>query len=249
MELKYQNWIPVRSPGLRYYAGRIIANDPFSLVRYGEGEWRVVVPEMHVKKQRVFSEWHTEEAQDAMRETLLGYHQDERYLPAIWHQRYYAKNGRLRKIQRWLTENELGDIPWHDGRLFRRATERDRVHVIVEAIRECPLPLVIVGPGRIEEKMREKFKIERFISIHPTHAYNHRGKTVGEILKIDTPSLVSFSAGGTANILIHRLFPFIGEESFLIDFGALWEGLAGKRTRPYHRSLSPARIKKNWEGA
>jgi len=246
--IKYRDWIPVRSPGLNWYAQEIRSGVPFSLSRYGEGEWRVIVPAMHVKKQRVYSEWHAEKAQDKLRLTLINCHTSDRYYPAIWHQRGAARGGRMTKIKSWMKHNNLDWIKWHDGRLWRRATERDRVSIMVKAIRDQKLPLVVVGPKRIEQRMKGKFDVARFIPIHPTHAYNDRGKIVKSVLRFDKPALISFSAGGTANILIHTLFPFIGEESYLIDFGALWEGLSGHRTRPYHKSLSPSRVRKNGEG-
>jgi len=236
------------SPGIEWYADEIRNSSPFSLSRYGEGEWRVIVPEMHVKKQRIYSEWRAKEAQDDLRHTLLCCHDDPRYFPAIWHQRYFAKDGRAAKITGWLGENELDWISWHDGRVWRRATESDWVHTIVSAIRSQPLPIVIVGPKSIKNVVKSKFSVAKFIEIHPHHAYYDRVKIIEEIESFDKPALISFSAGGTANILIHTLFPTIGQHSFLIDFGALWEGLAGKRVRPYHRALTAGRIRKNWEG-
>lgn len=245
---KYFDWIPVFSPGINWYADEILKGNPFSLARYGEGEWRVVIPAIPVKKQNLYSEWRDEEAQDAMRHTLIEYHRHDRYFPAIWHQRAYAKDGRLNKIKTWLAENDLENIPWHDGRLWRRAVENDRVFAIVNAIRKQPLPLVVVGPDRVRHTMTKRFRMSKFIDIHPTHAYYDHDRIVERVLSFDEPALISFSAGGTANILIHTLFPEIGDRSFMIDFGALWEGLSGKRVRPYQRALTRDRIEKNWEG-
>ena len=139
------------SPGIQGHARCIRAGLPYSFLRYGEGEWRVVVPELHVKKQRVFSEWHPESAQQAMRDTLLNCHKEWNYCPAIWHQRYYARDGRDIKIEGWLSRNGLDWIPWHDGRVWRRSIERNIFHHVVTALRECPLPLVFVGPEAIRQ--------------------------------------------------------------------------------------------------
>ena len=241
-----EGWVPVASPGIEWYAAEIRDGAPFSMCRYGEGEWRVICPDMHLKQQRVFSEWHSDEAQDDLRATLLNCHDHERYWPCIWHQRYFAKDGRLAKVTGWLEENGLEDINWHDGRVWRRATENDRVHVITSAIRDQTLPFVVVGPDRIREAMGNNFNVAKFIAIHPHHAYYDRDEIVRKVLKFGKPALISFSAGGTSNILIHTLFPEIGEQSFMIDFGAMWEGLAGRKTRPYHKSLTIGRIKKAW---
>jgi hypothetical protein len=236
------------SPGIKWYARRIRERASFSFARYGEGEWRVIVPEMHVKKQRVFSEWHADEAQDAMRRTLLKYHNHLRYCPAIWHQRYYAKDGRDVKIEGWLNRNHLNEIDWHGGRVWRTAIENNAFFPVVKAIRSCVLPLIVVGPSKIKAAMEKKFKVAKFIEIHPFHAYHERFSILGEIALFDEPALISFSAGGTANILIHALFPLVGERSFLIDFGASWEVLSGNKIRPYAKGLNRQRLHKNWEG-
>jgi hypothetical protein len=236
------------SPGIEWYANRIQVGLPFSFARYGEGEWRVIVPEMHVKKQQMFSEWHDVAAQDAMRYTLLRCPSDPLYYPAIWHQRYFAKDGRADKIESWLSRNNLTEIKWHDGRVWRRAIENDNFHHIVNAVRKCPLPLVVVGPKSIKLATMKKLPVAKFIEIHPTHAYHDRFAIVGQIALLKEPSLISFSAGGTANILIHTLFPLIGSHSLLVDFGASWDVLSGKQIRPYAKKLTAQRIGKNWEG-
>ena len=185
-----------------------------------------------------------------MRDTLLNCHKEWNYCPAIWHQRYYARDGRDIKIEGWLSRNGLDWIPWHDGRVWRRSIERNIFHHVVTALRECPLPLVFVGPEVIRQIVEKKFKVTEFIAIHHLHAYNHREKIVKAVLSFGEPAMISFSAGGTANILIHTLFPEIGDRSILVDFGASWEILAGKnrRVRPYAKALTPQRIRKNWEG-
>ena len=246
--IKYHDWIPVRSPGLSFYAEEIVSGRPFSLLRYGEGEWRVIHPDMHIKKHNIYSEWKAEVAQNRLRNTLVNYHKHPRYWPAIWHQRYYDKDGRLSKIQRWLKESNLQDIPWHDGRLWRRATERLTFHIVVKALRKAPLPLVFVGPERIKS-ICKKLPVHDFITIDPTHAYNKLDETMEKILRRvpDEGAIVSFSAGGTANIMIHSLFSQLGESCFLIDFGAVWEGLVGMKTRPYHKPLKQADINRMWK--
>lgn len=246
--IKYEDegWIPVRSPGIGFYAREILANRPFSFVRYGEGEWRVMHPDLGLKRHPIYSEWKDEEAQDRLRATLANYHKHPRYWPALWHQRWYDKDNHMGKVKGWLREHDASDIPWHDGRVWRRATERDTGSIIINALRKQPLPLVFVGPPHMECVQR-RFKGCRFIEIHYAHAYYDIDEIEKTILKIKEPALISFSAGGTAKIMIHDLFPKIGEWSFMIDFGAFWEGLCGRKARVYQRGLTPERLKKNWQ--
>lgn len=240
--------IPTFRAGPEEHTRCIRAGLPYSFARYGEGEWRVIVPDIYVKQQRIYSEWHSDYAQDALRDTLLKCYPDWNYCPAIWHQRAYAKDGRDRKIAKWLSDNSLDWINWYDGRVWRRAIESDRFHIVVDAVRACPLPLIFVGPEAIYKAVKGKFNVAKFVQIHPYHAFYDRAKIASKILSFGEPAMISFSAGGTANILIHTLFPLIGHHSIMVDFGASWEVLSGKRTRPYTKTLTPGRIRKNWEG-
>lgn len=232
---------------MQFYAGEIVAQRPFTFLRYGEGEWRTIHPNMRIKKHHFYSEWREPKARQRLRNTLLSYHEHVRYWPAIWHQRWYAKDGHLPKIKGWLKENGLENIPWHDGRLWRRTLENDAAYPIIRALRDQPLPIVFVGPRQIR-KVQKKFTGARFIEVHYTHAYDNIGKIEKAILKIGEPAVFSFSVGGTAKIMIHNLFPKIGDESFLIDFGAFWEGLCGGRARVYQRNLDERRLRRNWTG-
>jgi hypothetical protein len=245
--IKYRKWIPVRSLGIKFYAREIRAGRPFTFVRYGEGEWRTICPNMGVKGHHIYSEWQERQAQDRLRNTLQSYHAHPRYWPAIWHQRWLAKSGNLTNVKTWLGENGLGGIPWHDGRLWRRATENDQAHIVVMAMKEQELPIVFVGPAKIRGVLKH-FKGASLIETHYTHAYYDIPKIKKAILSIDHPALFSFSVGGTAKIIMHDIFPQIGDESFMIDFGAMWEGLCGKKARVYQRELDEKRLRKNWTG-
>lgn len=246
--IKYKDWVPVRSPGLQFYADEIVAGCPFSLVRYGEGEWRSLHPDMQKKKNHIYSEWREAAAQKRLRDTLLNYHRHPRYWPAIWHQRAYATGERMGQIKRWLKENNLNDIPWHDGRLWRRAIEEDHnISIFVKGLKGASQPIIVVGPDRIKA-IGKHIKLHAFIPIHPTHAYYDIDKIKTTIRNMvpEDGAVICFSAGGTACILIHDLFPELGDKCFLIDCGAFWEALVGMKTRPYHKELDERKVEKLW---
>jgi hypothetical protein len=238
--------IPVYSPGIKWYADEIRANRPFSFVRYGEGEWRFIVPALPEKRGKD-SFWKLKEAQDSLRHTVLKCHHAKRYFPALFHQRHLASRGWLRPMMDWLAYHELDWIEWYDARVWRTATEHDQMHVIVAAIRESKLPVVVVGPKCIQDTVGKLGAI-KFIQVHPTQAYWNIAEIEKQILAIKQPALFSFSVGCNTKMMIHSLWPKIGAHSFMIDFGASWEGLCGGKTRPYHHSLTHHRIRKNWEG-
>lgn len=243
----HEGWIPVRSPGIRFYAKQILTGVPFSFMRYGEGEWRVMHPDIAPKTHPIYNEWLDDDAADRLRSSLINYHQHPRYWPAIWHQDWYNQANHLPRIRQWLEDNELSDIPWHDGRVWRRATEQDDAFPIIDAMRKQSLPIVFIGPDKIQGVLKH-FKGAQFIQVHYCHAYYDIDEIERKIINISQPALISFSVGGTAKILINDLFPEIGEWSYMIDFGAFWEGLCGKKARVYQWYLTEERLRKDWTG-
>lgn len=222
------------SYGVSFYAKEILSGIPFSLARYGAGEWRCLVPSLKDQlRSPGFEEWHgNDEAQARLRDTLLHRHDSPRYWVASWeHHNFRVRDG----IGEWLKETGLDKLDWHWGGVWRDAFMQDNVHTVVKAMRAQSLPLVFVGPDRIRP-VCDHIEVAGFISVDPLRAYSGWEETAQEVLNFSEPAVVSFSAGNTANILIHHLFPLVGEESFLIDFGALWDGMCGNRKRLYQRS-------------
>lgn len=247
--IKYEDWIPVRSPGLQFYCDEVVSGKPFSLVRYGEGEWRSLHPDMQVKKNHIYSEWREEDVQERLRDTLVNYHEHPRYWPAIWHQRAYAKDKRLDQVRRFIEQHGLEEIKWHDGRVWRRAIENRRIFPWVSALRHAQLPVIIVGPREIAG-VSKHIDVHAFIPIHRTHAY-YDIEDIKATIKERLPgegATICFSAGGTACILIHDLFLELGESCYLVDCGAFWEAMVGMKTRPYHKELRAADVQNLWQG-
>lgn len=239
--------IPIFDPGVEWYAEEIESGNPFSFIRYGEGEWHVIIPDIPLKGKNLMWD-ETPGAIEELRSTLRAHHDHERYWPAIWHQPYLIKTKQNPKVIKWLKEN-TSDIKWHRGRVWRLAIEGDKFFHIVQAIRRQKLPIVFVGPQKIR-CVEDKFSVSRFIEVPYKGAYHKRNKIERQILSFGKPAFIAFSVGAVSNILIHRLFPKIGDHSYLVDFGAVLEGLCGHGCRLYLRHMlkNPPRLQKNWEG-
>lgn len=232
----------VYDPGIEFYAEEILSGVPFSFPRYGEGEWHGILPTMHPKRHPQYSEWKEKEAREMLRSTVLNCHDHERYWPAVWHQEHPPVRNKLRD---WMLQTGSDEINWHWGGVWRAGAEQRTLFKVIDAIRQQELPFIVVGPESVR-CVESEISVARFIEIHPTHAYYDRDKIVQEILDIEEPALISFSAGGTADILIHRLFPEIGEMSYMIDFGAMWNGLCGTYKRAFQKRIGD-KIENQWK--
>jgi hypothetical protein len=247
--------IRVFSPGVQWYADEILSGVPFTLVRYGEGEWRAVVPKVPRKtfaratERKEFKRiWNNPEsgAEAELRKAVLNHHNHPRYWAAMWHFRHLARYHWLPSIKGWQDRNLGKDRVWHDGYVWRRAVEKGEFYPVVEALREQGLPIVVVGSDLLTG-LSDRLPIAHHIVIHRWEAYYHMDE-IRQAMLAQPPSLFIMCGGGPAKMLANWLFPVIGEQSFMIDFGASWEGLLGFRARRYFDHIPRHVIRQSWEG-
>jgi len=144
-----------------------------------------------------------------------------------------------------MLQTNTHELNWHWGGVWRAGAEQRTLFKIINAIRQQELPFIVAGPESIR-CIEDHMPVAEFIQIHPTHAYYDRDEIAQKILDLDEPALIAFSAGATASILIHRLFPEIGEQSYLIDFGAMWNGLCGTYKRAFQKRIGD-KIENQWK--
>jgi len=251
-------FIPTFSPGVGYYAKRVLEGEPFSLVRYGNGEWKLIVPDLPEWRRRRGKDskppsplrqmWESPTGRKATRESFLLTPKEENYFPAIWHQPMSRARGWLPVVKRFLVENGLEDLPWHDGNVFKDAVETDRMERMVLALRSQPLPVFLIGPDHLS-LLGDYLPVERHVVTHMMlHPVDDVLRLEEEVLACSQPGIFAFSCAIVGKILVQRLYPLLGQESFLIDFGSSWDGYCGHKSRGYHKSLTPKRIKLVLEG-
>ena len=235
--------IKVFDPGIEWYADEIRSGVPFSFIRYGEGEWHVAVPS--IKLKAVNARWkQAPRLVTEFQKTLLNHHEHNRYWQAIWHQSHLINQKYMARIKDYLAP--VKPIEWHRGRVWRLAIERCQFHHIVKAIQKIELPLIFVGPKPMRA-VEKHFSIAQFIQTDCRLAHLQCDQIEQQILEYGKPAFISFSAGITAKILIHRLFPKIGSHSYLVDFCAVWEGLCGHARRVYlEKMIKKNETNRNW---
>ena len=55
--------------------------------------------------------------------------------------------------------------------------------------------------------------------------------------------LFAFSASMATNVIVDELYPTIGQDCWMIDFGSIWEPYVGKFTRSYHHRYENLKLK------
>jgi hypothetical protein len=206
----------------------IKAGAPFKWVRYGDGEWFLVLgrrTETHSRSQ-VFSE----SLREAMRETVRDHHSK---VMAIQNEPYLRKIKLYQPIQDWLQANKVR-IDWRPGDILHRASASGRLAPFIRALNRP----VFVGPAHFRNLPIQGDLLE----IQPKDCWDRIDEIESEMRSFCAGRTVCISAGPAAKVLIHRLRH---EDMQLIDCGSLWDVYCGKRSRRYQKAMTPEIIERN----
>jgi hypothetical protein len=231
-------------PGLQYYAKRIEDNEPFTFIRYGDGEWAAILNE---SRQRTGSGSHSlkfPKMQQALRRSLTECPHNENYIVAL------RQTAMKSAINQWIAQNANG-LNWHDCTVFYKASKKGRLYPFVKAVKESALPLVVVGP-RWLRKLSRVFKGMTFVEIPPRDCWKKHDEIVTRTLAVaNGGAIISISAGPPAKVFAWRLYKEFeqrGQHNFILDLGTLWDPYCGKRSRQYMKRMTPDTIRRNTHG-
>lgn len=227
----------VESPGLGAYVQQLRDGQPFAFVRYGNGEWDCVLGLYHQTGSG--SQRFTPDLRDALAQSLVE-GREGRYYRAMQSTTYLRRVRILPRAESWLARNAPG-IQWQDGEVFTKASMKGQLYPLVAAM--SARQVVVVGPAWLGKLP--------FASAHVQVRAHDCWQDVGRIaalVRTYRDCVVTFSAGPTAKVLIHQLWPEMGEHSWLIDFGSLWDVYCDKPSRRYHKRITPAIRRRNMGG-
>lgn len=224
----------VFNPGIQYYADRIKDGIPFSFTKLGDGEMQRVIPGT---RQPNLSLQHPQfwTGKDEFLEILTHAWQDENYIVAFFHLYTFKKYGSFNYVNEWITHN-MPALHWHDATVWEKALIDGTLYPIVKAIREQPLPLILVGPKCIANIGKlAQWDIKQHIITHNSEAWRDRHSIVKQIADVREPAFFALSTGSVTKLIIYRAWPWIGHQSFLIDFGSTWNAFTEPCRRFQHR--------------
>jgi len=234
--------IKIHPTPLSYYVGRLAANEPFSFVRYGNGEWDGI----RGTRDKTGSGSQNLKVpglrQDLMRSLMMPY-PPQNYLLGM--QNYMQKRPEWPAVTQWLKVNAPGLI-WHNGDVFHWASSRAELWPLIQELRKKSL--IFIGPGFLR-KIAGRLPYKAFVEVRSKDCYRDKKRIRSAILKQPKPAVYCFSCGPLAKVLIYELFPILGKENFLIDFGSIWDVYCGVKSRTYHKKITAAKTSLNFKGS
>lgn len=226
----------VKSPGLEFYAAKLSNNEPFSFVRYGNGEWDCILQRYHMTKSK--SQRFTPDLRKALSASLSDKRSGEYYHAMNPDFMEHCKI--LPRAEAWLADNAPG-LDWHQCTVFCRASPRGVLHPFMKAMTQHRV--VVVGPPWLKALPFA----DEFVPIRARECWQDADAIVAQLRDLNDV-VISFSAGPATKALIHRLQPVVGTHSWLIDFGSLWDPFCGVKSRKYHGRVTPDVQRRNLTG-
>ena len=226
-------------PGLQWYVDKIKDNDPFTFIRYGDGEWSAIINDGRAMTGSRSHKLTIPAMQEQLRQSLLEKPVSDRYIIAL---RETALNA---QISNWITNSKVKG--WHDCTVFYKASRRGQLFPLLDAIRQSDFELVVIGPPNLSKlQAATGLPVKQFIPIPKRNCFGVITEKIKMVLEQkEKPMIISISAGPPGKLIAWRLFKHIGNNSFIIDFGSLWDVYSGSPSRKYQRNMKKETITKN----
>ncbi|EFK96510.1 hypothetical protein LDC_1463 [sediment metagenome] len=225
--------IRLENPPLSSYVEKLERGESFSFSRFGDGEWNAILgrPGENCDGHEFFPE-----LGQRLRETLIN------PLPYIYALQQLAIGQDGIAIARFCHKNRIVRT-WPNADVFHHASEEGRLLPLVSQLRK--MDVVIVGPQHLRKISQRVFKYIHFIEIPSRNCFLSAEKIKSDILAVaqnNSKVVYALSASMTANVLIHDLFPVLGSDNWMIDFGSVWDVYVGAPSRGYQRGTGWDRI-------
>jgi hypothetical protein len=207
---------------IEHYIDLINQGKPFTLVRYGDGEWLSILGD---KGRNCDGIKYTPLLQEELIRCLT---EKKSYYYTLLK---IAVTTQGSAINDFIVKNNIR-VNWMEGTVFVAANRHGRLAPFIEALRGRRI--LYVGPKHLSSIGRKVFPIKQFLEISSKDAFQFRKDIRNKIIEIaDDYDFIGFSAGPAAKIIIHDLYDIIGRDKTMFDFGSLWDGYTGVYSRLY----------------
>jgi len=211
---------------LAHYVASLQQGRPFSFSRFGDGEWSAILG-----RDGANCDGHVyfPELGERLRDTI--------FHPLDYHYAFQPKAMDLdgREIARFIGKHGV-QLAWHDADVFHDANLAGGLYPLVEQLRK--MDVVVVGASHLKHLKEDVFSYVDYVEIPPENCFLKVDEIKEQILDVAqgrSGLVFSLSASMAANVLIHDLYPLIGRDHWMIDFGSLWDIYAGVKSRGVYR--------------
>lgn len=208
-----------------HYLNLIKTNQPFQLIRIGDGEVLCLALAPHWLKENCDGSKFIPELINPMRQIFKNQYN---YYHCLLDCSFDLNGEHFNKF----IEKTCPDMPLYNGEIWQHLSFSGRITELMEAI--SPYNPCFVGGKHIENvKHMNGLDSMRFIEVPSKDSFYKFHEIFTEIMNMHLAGcrMFLFSAGYTTKPLIDTLFPFLYESTFLIDAGSVFDPFCGKLSR------------------
>ena len=195
----------------------------FAFARWGDGEWQCIL-HPNEKKSNADKHHYFDTLSDALIDVLRAY---PRYMVGILD---LAKDTLGEEIEAFLRQHRIDDIEWVDAEVFHKSVyvgDWGFYHDLLSTRH------AYVGPGYLRKVFKGSFvEVPTFDCWLDTYRILEE---VRGIIREDEVDVIGFSGGMASKVWIDCLYKE-GVRQALIDYGSVFDPLAGVKSRKYHKS-------------
>lgn len=234
---------------MQWYTDKINNQQPFSLSRWGDGEWRSVLAENDkcwAKLAGISGAWRKGKTNKSGHAFPPEMGKDMRKLLTDRPGHYLALANRYgnpdskepqislaRWIKQWLVVHQLSDLRWTHADTIVKAFYMFKFDDFFNALRGQNM--IMVGPRHL--KRQKIFKLQQFVEVPRRNAYKNRVNAVAHVTKAlertKKPTVVSISMGPAAALVVEDLHKVFGKKHTILDLGSIWDPFVGELSRSY----------------
>jgi len=219
--------IKVLKPGIQYYADRIKGGQPFSLIRFGDGFFVLANPEIR-RSKRLERQGKRPGLVEAAINTLRGCPVHDNFIVGLWQQHWFARFHYTEIYENWIAQNMDSRLQFHHGRVWVSAIHAGEFFPIIDAMKGLKLPVKVIGPSWLQSLGRVTgLNVRRHYCTDMEMCWFMHDSLKEELLDhAKEPSIYLFCAGSLKSLIV-ELWPTVGQNSFMLDFGGALNVLCG----------------------
>jgi len=217
---------PIINNPVEYYLQKIDNNEVFSFSRFGDGENLCMHPNgwLHVNCDgSAFLPEIKEPMKDIFRNQYSYYH--------CLLDCSFDLNGDL---FRNFLEETCPDMDFYNGEIFQEMIAEGRIEELITTVSTNHHPVFVGGSHFQNIHLLNGFVNSPIhLQVPNKDSFKEITNIINEIGELITQGhrMFLFSAGYTTKVIIDTLFPYVGEDVFLIDMGSLFDPFVGILSR------------------
>ena len=209
---------------VEHYLEKIRNNQPFSLSRFGDGEVLCMFHNGWLHENcdgSKFSDDLVEPMKQIFRNQYPYYH-------CLLDCSFDLNGGIFKQFM----EQTCPDMDFYNGEIWQHLSFSERITELIETI-SVHNP-VFVGGSHLDKLAEMKRMGDMYLIQTPEKDSFQKFHAIYDLIMVahgNGARFFGFCTGYTSKILIDTLFPYIGHDSFLIDFGSVFDPYCGRLSR------------------